>query len=315
MFLPIKSDFPLARFPILTVLVSLICLGVFINQLSGWSDFETALGRYCEQPRHRLTEIVIKSLEADSGSTMCGETMYRISTSESPHEMIDDLVGGIGPLAGYTSEDSREYVTVLMNEELRHYRSVVPEDPDSRVAYYTGSWNPWHMITASFAHSDWGHIVFNLIFFIAFAGTVEIMIGGLAYATFIVASSILIGVVGSITAFGEHYWTLGLSGVVMGMIGLYAYLLPRGKIRCYYWIIILFGSVAVPAWALALWYIGGDLYQLFAYENHGAVNVLAHVTGGIGGYAFGMLFLKRQKRAAAELQQILDKIDLRTGFN
>jgi len=169
------------------------------------------------------------------------------------------------------------------------------------------------MITASFAHANWGHIIFNLIFFVAFAATVEVLIGGLAYTTFIVANSVLIGVVGSVAAFGEHYWTLGLSGIVMGMIGLYSYLLPRGKIRCYYWIIILFGSIALPAWMLALWYIGGDVYQLFTHDDHGVVNVLAHVTGGIGGYLFGMMFLKKKKRAAEELQQVLDKRSLRPG--
>ena len=315
MFLPIKSDFPLPRFPILTLLVCVICIFVFLKQQSDWAEFEVALERYCDEPRHRLTEMVIKKLEDIGDAGFCGQVMYEISSSEKPYELIEELVSELGPLAGYGPDDSREYVTVLMNDELRHYRSVVPEDPDSGVAYYTGSWNPWHMLTSSFAHADWGHIVFNLIFFFAFAATVEVLIGGLAFATFIVANSVLIGVVGSVVAFGEHYWTLGLSGIVMGMIGLYTYLLPRGKIRCYYWFIVIFGSVAVPAWMLALWYIGGDMYQLFAKQDHGVVNVLAHVTGGLGGYEFGALFLKKSKKAAEDLQRALDKRDLRPKFN
>ena len=93
----------------------------------------------------------------------------------------------------------------------------------------------------------------------------------------------------------------------MGMMGLFAYLLPRGKIRCYYWFIILFGSVAVPAWALALWYIGGDIYALFAAEDHGMVNVMAHVTGGIAGYLFGIIFLQKVRWATRIMQQEADR--------
>ena len=95
---------------------------------------------------------------------------------------------------------------------------------------------------------------------------------------------------------GAHYSSLGLSGVVMGMIGLNAYLLPSGTIRCYYWFIVIFGSVAVPAWALAIWYIGWDIYNLFANVNTGVVDVMAHVTGGAAGYLYGVAFLRGRRQ-------------------
>ena len=107
---------------------------------------------------------------------------------------------------------------------------------------------------SSFAHGGWGHIIFNLIFFIAFGTMVEMLIGRITYVTVIVAVSIICGVFTSVSAIanGEHVSSVGLSGVVMGMIGLSAYLLPRGRIRCYYWFIVVFGSVGLPVWALAL---------------------------------------------------------------
>ncbi len=112
-------------------------------------------------------------------------------------------------------------------------------------------------------------------------------------------------------ASGSHFSTLGLSGVVMGMMGLFAYLLPKGKIRCYYWVVIFFGSVAIPAWALALWYIGGDIYTLFANTNHGVVNVMAHVTGGIAGYLFGIIFLQKVRADTRLMQADADRQALR----
>jgi membrane associated rhomboid family serine protease len=204
----------------------------------------------------------------------------------------------------------------MLEDEARRFKTLVPDDPDQGLAYFTGSWNPLTMISSSFAHGDWGHILFNLVFFFAFAATVEVLIGPLWYIAFVLVDSWFIGLTGSLAAAAasQHYWTLGLSGIVMGMMGLFAFLLPRGKIKCYYFFIIVFGSVAIPGWALAAWYIGGDIFTLFAYDDYGVVNVMAHVMGGIGGYLFGAAFLREVRRDAVHLQADLDRVDFEGRF-
>ena len=44
----------------------------------------------------------------------------------------------------------------MLTTELRKYRTIVPADPDEGLAYYTGSWNPWYMLTSAFAHGPRG---------------------------------------------------------------------------------------------------------------------------------------------------------------
>jgi membrane associated rhomboid family serine protease len=315
MFLPVKADFKLPHWPVLTVIVCLICAAVFMKQQSDWSDFGLAVERYCMKPQSRLTAMVMSRVAEVRDARSCGEVMYHLNESDTTEEDIVEIVASLKPLSGLSPEDSREYITQMLNDELRLFRSIVPDDPDAKFAYDTASWNPLHMLSASFAHGDWGHIIFNLIFFFAFATTVEALIGPAAFIAFIVISSLIIGVTDSIVSelIDGHHWTLGLSGVVMGMMGLFAYLLPRGKIRCYYWFIVIFGSVAVPGWILAAWYIGGDMYQLFSSDDHGAINVLAHVAGGISGFLYGFFFLKGARLMAATLQDDLDKSSLRVG--
>ena len=315
MFIPVKADFKLPHWPVLTVLVCLVCFGVFMKQESDWRQFENAVERYCMKPQSRLTEIIMTRVDEFRNAQFCGEVMYYVSTSDNEAKEIKDIVSGLKPLSGFSPEDSREYVTQMLTDELRYFRSIVPDDPDHNFAYYTASWNVWHMISSSFAHGGWGHIVFNLIFFLAFAATVEALIGPVAFVAFILVNSLIIGVVDSVVSelIDGHHWTLGLSGIVMGMMGLFAYLLPRGKIRCYYWVIVIFGSVAVPGWMLAGWYIGSDIYQLFSSDDHGAVNVLAHVSGGVSGFFYGFFFLKGSRMLAASLQRDLDKKELTLG--
>jgi membrane associated rhomboid family serine protease len=307
MFLPVRADFPLSRFPILSVLVCLICLGVYLNQESNRAEFGHQIERYCDGERSRINRMVMERVIAFKGATMCGQVMYNIDNAADADAEIDEIVTSLQPLTGFKNEDSQEYVRQLLNDELRLYQTYVPEDPDSNVAYNTASWNPWKMLTSSFAHGDWGHITFNLIFFFAFAASIEMVIGPAAFVVFILVNSLIIGMTDSVvsTLADNHHWTLGLSGVVMGMMGLFAYVMPRGKIRCYYWFIVVFGSVAVPGWMLALWYIGGDIYVLFTADEYGGINVLAHVAGGIAGYLYGFFFLKKSRRKAAALQHEL----------
>ena len=318
MFLPVKADFPLPRFPILTILVCVICLGVFLKQQSDWREFGMAIDRFCNSSRSHIQQIVFDRIAASEGTNSCGDIMYTIANDpeRDTNEVIADMASKMRPLTGYNTQDSREYVRQMLEEETRRFEALVPPDPDEGLAYFTGTWNPLTMITSSFAHGDWGHILFNLIFFFAFAATVEVLVGPLWYIAFVLADSLFIGLTGSMAAAaaGQHYWTLGLSGVVMGMMGLFAYLLPRGKIKCYYFFIVIFGSIAVPGWMLTAWYLGGDIFTLFTKDNYGTVNVLAHVMGGIGGYLFGLLFLREIRKDAEHTQDALERVEREKRF-
>jgi membrane associated rhomboid family serine protease len=311
MFLPVKPDFQLPRFPVLTVLVCVVCTGVFLKQQSDWHEFGMAMQRYCGASRSHLETIIFDRIAASQGTDNCAEIMYRIANDpdRDADEVIREMAAEMRPLSGFSAVDSSLFVAQMLEDEVRRFNRLVPEDPDTGLAYYTGSWNPLTMITSSFAHGDWGHILFNLVFFFAFAAAVEVLIGSLWFVAFVLIDSWFIGITGSMVAAaaGSHYWTLGLSGVVMGMMGLFAYLLPKGRIRCYYFFVIIFGSVAIPGWILAAWYIGGDIVRLFAFDDHGVVNVMAHVMGGIGGYLFGLLFLGARRKDADDIQYAFER--------
>ena len=310
MFLPVKADFPLPRFPILTILVCVVCLGVHLKQQYDWAEYGAAVDSFCSAERSNLERMILDRVADVTGAYGCADVMYAITTDpvRDVNEVIADIANEVRPLTGFSLEDSRDYVRRKLEEEARRFQARVPSDPDSGLAYNTASWNPLTMVSSSFAHGDWLHIGFNLVFFFAFAATVEFLVGPLWFLAFILADSLFIGLTGSAIAAleGEHYWTLGLSGIVMGMMGLFAYLLPHAKIRCYYFFIIIFGSVAIPGWVLVAWYLGSDVLTLLSEDDYGMVNVMAHVMGGLGGYLFGVVFLGDVRRKAVAIQADLD---------
>jgi membrane associated rhomboid family serine protease len=176
--------------------------------------------------------------------------------------------------------------------------------------YYPDSWNPIKMLTASVAHGSWSHIIGNLLFFYAFSPMLETAVASTKrYVLILIALALITHLTYSLysLAVGDYVPTLGLSGVVMGVIGLAAYMMPRVHIRTFVWFITHAKNYYIPAWILAAWYIGWDISDLFSYGLSTGVNLISHVSGGIGGYLIGYYYLKDHKNEIKE--EISDAID------
>ena len=170
--------------------------------------------------------------------------------------------------------------------------------------YYPESWNPVKMITSSLAHGGWMHLIGNMIFYLAFAPALEILLANkIRYIWIMLFVSFVVGVsysVSSLFGSSEPLPSLGFSGVVMGMIGLSAYLMPMARIRVFWWYIVFWKTFYVPAWVLAIAFIGLDSWEMLTSDNYGGINVVAHVFGGVAGYLYGYLWLKERKEETQE---------------
>lgn len=170
--------------------------------------------------------------------------------------------------------------------------------------YYPESWNPLTMITSSLAHGGWFHLLGNMIFFLAFAPALEILLSNsLRYIGIMLFIALVVGVSYSISTLignSEPLPSLGFSGIVMGMIGLSAYLMPQARIRVFGWFIVFWKTFYVPAWIIAIFYIGMDSWEMLTANDYGGVNVVAHVAGGVAGYLYGYLWLKERKQETRE---------------
>ena len=87
------------------------------------------------------------------------------------------------------------------------------------------------------------HMVGNMIFFLAFAPALELLVGNnFRYIWIMLFISFVVGVSYSMSILiggSEAIPTLGFSGVVMGMMGLAAYLMPQARIRVFWCYIVL----------------------------------------------------------------------------
>jgi len=166
-----------------------------------------------------------------------------------------------------------------------------------QLMYYPDVLNPFKMISSTLSHADFWHIFGNLLFFLAFAPALEILINSRwLYLKVLISVSVITSLSYSMFSIGtDAIPSLGLSGVVMGMIGLSAYMMPNAKIRCFLWIVWYAKVVYIPAWILAAWYIGWDTYDMFEHGNNSGINLVAHVSGGLAGYFLGRLWFKQRR--------------------
>jgi len=185
-----------------------------------------------------------------------------------------------------------------------YFQTSLPDSVTEKLMYYPDTLNPFTMISSALAHGDFMHILGNLIFFLAFTPAVEILINNkLKFLYINIAISIAVSLSTAISVLisgAEAMPTLGLSGVVTGMIGLSAYLLPKAKIKVFIWFVTLFKTIYIPALFVAIWYIGWDTWYLLANVDRGNINVIAHVAGGFAGYFIGVFFLKQQRDETRE---------------
>jgi membrane associated rhomboid family serine protease len=306
MFLfPYRAQIRLHRWPVMTLVVAAMCLLIFAAQ-------EVSEARVVQYAQRVCTDLVkgraagadteAVSAQASHAPGRCAETLLDIRYDPNPARRLDRhvrrlLEKGEREAAEQLERDYRAFAgraPVLLTASLWHDRSRI-DLPG--------------MITSVFAHGSWEHVIFNLIFFFAFAAAVELLLGPVLFLGAIAALSLGIGLFDHFIAHWQHdpRPSLGLSGVVMGMLGLFVYFLPRAKIRFFFWFMLSIGTIGIPAWLVGLWYFGWDFYYQLARVG-GHVNFVAHLSGAAFGLLIGVTVFRKKRSWAREL--VLEKPDL-----
>lgn len=319
MIIPLGAELRFNQPPYISYAIIILCVIVFYFQATNYGDIEDASVEYCKSIQTQRTVLNRHDLLTHDYER-CMNTLVSLhaySVNGDP-EQLEELLGEMKDKR-FTDEEN----TLIVDHIRQHYEDyslVVPEVLDYNLMYYPDSWNPWKMITSSLSHADFEHIFFNLLFFLAFAPGVEILVNNrlrfIAICLGIMFSTSVAYSLSIIMAGDEPIPSLGLSGVVMGMIGLGAYLMPRARIRVLFWFFIFIKIFYIPVWILAAWYIGWDTLDMLSGADSGGVNLVAHVSGGFSGYLIGMLWLRqRRDEVKGELEDEIEDIAAERNSN
>jgi len=298
LIIPYSAELSLARPPVVTYVVIVLCLMIYYMQANNRSEIIQALQPFCNQ----LYDETLDQSDPDFLRTRksgCIGFIYK-AHSQPDKNFIGHWIKKENNKSHTYSDEELDDVIQIAKEHYTDFSLNAPASLDTRLMYYPASWNLVKTISSALSHASWWHVIGNLIFFFAFAAAIETLLANkLHYIGFMVMVALVTTITYSISiaiSNSPPIPTLGLSGVVSGVIGLSAFLMPGARIRTFIWVIVFFiRAFPMPAWVLALWFIGWDAYNLMAYSDHGGVNLIAHVSGGVAGYLYGFFFLKNRR--------------------
>ena len=295
MIIPFSAELSLNKWPYVTTAIVILCLFIHYFQTENHTEINSAAIDYCESIYNPYAaEDSLDYLRMDTD--VCQEDLAFIHSDLGDMDIYD-----IYDEDEYISDEFDQLIEYV--EEHRHdFGQMAPASLDGRLSYSSDSLNPVTSLLSALAHADWWHVIGNLIFFIAFAPALEILVGNaLKFLGILVLIEFVCDATFSLALLGSPpVSTLGLSGIVMGVIGLSAYMMPKARIRTFVWVLAYVRVHYIRAWMLALWFVGWDAYYLFSQTNNGGVNFIAHVSGAIAGYLIGVFLLKERREDIRE---------------
>ena len=146
-------------------------------------------------------------------------------------------------------------------------------------------------LTYMFMHGSTGHLLGNMIFLWIVGCMLEMGLGRLQYSALYIFGGLF-----AVWVFWLIYMTstiplVGASGAIAGLMGAFAVLFGKKRVKIFYSLGFYFNYLKIPAIILLPIWIGNEFYQLF---GGGASHVayVAHIGGLIGGALFGLVCLK-----------------------
>lgn len=142
------------------------------------------------------------------------------------------------------------------------------------------------VLTSTFLHGSWSHILGNMLFLWVFGPEIEDAMNPGRYLVFYLAGGVVANLAQIVLAPASTVPTLGASGAIAAVMGAFLITFPRDRIRTVLLIGFFFTVTFVPAFLLiGLWF----LLQLIS------VGAVTSAQGGAGGVAYaahvgGILF-------------------------
>lgn len=157
------------------------------------------------------------------------------------------------------------------------------------------------MLTASFLHGGWLHIIGNMWFLWLAGAILEDTWGRLIYPSFYLIAGVLAFQVHAMVNLGSFTPTIGASGAIAGLMGAFLVRFPTTKIEMGYLLFYRFYRFKMAAyWLLPVWLVMEIFYGSVFGQSSGVAH-WAHV----GGFAFGALIAVAVRKSG--LEQMAEK--------
>lgn len=154
-------------------------------------------------------------------------------------------------------------------------------------------------ISSQFIHGGFLHIVSNMLFLWVFGRNVEAKIGFISFPFVYLVSGLAGGLAHYLLSPASNIPTLGASGAIAGILGMYYLFFPGHKIKTLVFILIFITVLEIPAWVMLFyWFLTQVLsasFDLAGGAAEGGIAYTAHIAGFLSGIVLSY-FMRNQEK-------------------
>jgi membrane associated rhomboid family serine protease len=154
--------------------------------------------------------------------------------------------------------------------------------------------NVFTPLISMFLHGGWIHLIGNCLFFWVFGNNIEDSMGHFRFLVFYLLCGVAAATTHILMSPKSPVPTVGASGAISGILGAYLVLYPRVRVKMFFFFLIFFRIIWIPAWAVLLWWFGWQVISALPElttvrpEVSSGIAVWAH----IGGFVTGLILVK-----------------------
>ena len=193
-------------------------------------------------------------------------------------------------------KEQREHYLTIRSRSFTERYALIPAQAGER---------PLTLLTHMFLHASVEHVLGNMVFLAMVGYAVEILLGGGWYLLFYLLSGLLSAAFYLLFEGDSTALSLGASGAISGVMGMYTVLYGLRKIRFFYWFLFYFDFFKAPALIMLPIWVGKEAFDLL-FGGPSNTNYYAHIGGLLGGALLALLYrlLARRKLEQAHASYV-----------
>lgn len=155
------------------------------------------------------------------------------------------------------------------------------------------------LVTSTFLHGGWMHIIGNMWFLWIYGDNVEDVLGHGQFLMFYLLCGIAAALLQIAVMPSSRIPNVGASGAIAGVMGAYLLKFPHAKVRTLVILFVFITMTEIPAWIILIYWF---VIQIFS--GIGSIGEFSAARGGvawfahIGGFIAGMILIKVLKTRA-----------------
>ena len=274
MIIPVRVDVPQDRYPVVNWLIIAGAIAVFVLQTLSIHERREQMPGMMK----KYENVPVEEMAKEFGVKEKDLNDIEKTVEKAPLDVVDieDITG----LVKYKPEQLKEIlVKRVILERYYVWGEIRP--------YILNGFDLKGLFGYMWLHGGIFHLLGNMLFLWIFGNAICAKIGNIRYALAYIGLGLVAGISHLVFTGGS---SLGASGAINGIVGMFLVLFPQNEITCYLIIFVKPREFNVSsAWMILFW-LAFDIWG--AMWGGGGVAYFAHLGGFAGGVVLAVLMLK-----------------------